>query len=101
MLLTYSFDRARGCRSYQSSTSLSVSNTGNLRKGPSNSRLFYERQHLIGFLLLRTNPGEIGMKRVRPNSNEVFVPTTRSIDLNMTNVEIYLLRRRFCYLLRR
>jgi cyclic pyranopterin monophosphate synthase len=31
------------------------------------------------------------MKRVRPNSNEVFVPTTRSIDLNVTNVEIYLL----------
>src|SRR6185295_770495 len=31
MLFTYSFDRARGCRSYQSSTSLSVSNTGNLR----------------------------------------------------------------------
>src|SRR6185503_9357922 len=31
MLFTYSFESARGCRSYQSSTSLSVSNTGNLR----------------------------------------------------------------------
>jgi cyclic pyranopterin monophosphate synthase len=35
------------------------------------------------------------MKRVRPNSNEVFVPTTRSIELNMPNVEIYLLAATF------
>jgi len=35
------------------------------------------------------------MKRVRPNSNEVFVPTTRSIDANLTNVEIYLLATAF------
>src|SRR6185369_4474792 len=44
MPATYSFDRARGCRSYQSSTSLSVSNTGDLRV--SNKTLMYDHTRI-------------------------------------------------------
>src|SRR5687768_6107645 len=43
MLFTYSFDNARGWRSYQSSTSLSVSNTGSLQGGNGRSLIVRTR----------------------------------------------------------
>src|SRR5215217_7939977 len=80
MLFTYSFDRARGCRSYQSSTSLSVSNTGNLRNSNKvgNSTINAQQTDFCYLMfyfseLPRLGIGEEDMRptRMRPSSRSV------------------------------
>src|SRR5829696_8249754 len=81
MLLTYSFDSARGCRSYQSSTSLSVSNTGEPPKGIKQTTFTIKLTHLDFYCLRTTQGSRLGR---RNETNPLgFRPGFRRIDGNV------------------
>src|SRR5262245_53770099 len=101
MLFTYSLVSARGCRSYQSSTSLSVSNTGNLPQGLRSRWLFYDQEWPNGFTCLIYGLGKpLNEDNLGYELNPKAPCGRRRIDLSEVGCrDLACLKMYFCYLL--